>query len=146
MVVKSNCVRALLLFATLLSLGMQSGCGREEREQIAAAVGADSVQDVTTSVSSKIGQGKFQEAREEGEAFLDGDADSGGRLAWLLAQACAQLGDRDQAIAYVSQAIKARVVDGVQVMAEPMLGPIHADIRLVPLAAGIAPTANNTRP
>ena len=93
MVVKSNSMRALLLVAALLSLGVQSGCGREEREQIAAAVGAASLQDVTTSVSAKSGQGKFKEAREEGEDFLEGDADTGGRFAWLLARACAQLGD-----------------------------------------------------
>lgn len=127
----------LLLGAASLAAATLAGCGNEEREQIVAAVGIQPLLDVRASVAAKIDNGKFMEARQEAEAFLNGGVDKSGRLAWALAKACAQLGDHDRALGYVVQAVNAGAVSNLQVMDEPLLGPLHSDMRLVSIAASV---------
>ena len=127
----------LLLAALTMAAGILAGCGHEEDEQIVASGGMHTLLDVRSSVAAKIGNGKFMEAREEGEAFLNGGADKSGRLAWALAKACAQLGDHDRALGYVVQAVNAGAVSNIQVMDEPLLGPLHSDLRLASIAASV---------
>ncbi|RJG21294.1 hypothetical protein [Massilia cavernae] len=128
-------LRALLLVVAGALLATQSGCGKDEKEQIAAAIGIQSVQDVRTSVATKIASGEYAKARQEGEAFLNGSSDRSGQLAWMLAKACAQSGGHDRALGYVIQALNAGAVSRAQIMDEPLLLPLHADTRLAAIAA-----------
>lgn len=142
MILKSNFARTVVI-ATLLSLsGLMAGCDKQ-RATLAAAIQPRDAQQVTATLNQMLAEGKFKEARTEGESFLSGNQDSTGQLAWALAKASAQLGDRDAAIKYASRAVAEHAVSGVDVMVEPMLEPVRTDIRLVALAAGTTGIASS---
>jgi tetratricopeptide (TPR) repeat protein len=127
--------------ASLLVVGgLTAGCDKQ-RETLAAAIQPRTVQQVTATANQKLAEGKFQDARTEGERFLANKPDPTGQLAWVLAKACAQLGEHASAIKYASQALAAHAVSGIDVMAEPMLEPVRTDLRLVALAAGTSESA-----
>ena len=138
MLSKSNTLRLTAVLLTLALAALSAGCGQARRE-IAAAIRPASAQDVLKTVRQKIADGNFKGAREAGEAFLGGNSDGTGLLAWELSKACVQLGDNEQGIRFVEQAIRARAVSGIDLMSEPMLEPVRSDPRLVGLAAGLAP-------
>lgn len=135
MTLKSNFARAMLVASLAPLFGLTGGCDKQ-RETLASAIQPRSAQQVTATVNQKLAEGKFKEARSEGESFLAGSQDASGQLAWALAKACAQLADQDAAIKYASQAVAAHAVSTVDLMVEPMLEPVRTDIRLVALAAG----------
>jgi hypothetical protein len=128
---------SLLAFAAILFL--TAGCD-QAREKMAAAIKPVTVEEVTVEVNEKIDQEKFEEARIEGERFLDGKADASGALAWAIAKSCAQTGDYDKAIRYAEQALGTHAVTAPQAMAEPLMEPVRNDIRFVSLLAGIGGT------
>jgi hypothetical protein len=127
---------ALCLMLALAALS--TGCEQARRE-IAAAISPDSTPNILKKVRQKIADGHFKAARDEGEAFLDRQIEDTGVLAWELSKACVQLGDNEQALRFVEQAIRARVVSGIDLLSEPMLEPLRNDPRLAALAAGLAP-------
>jgi hypothetical protein len=106
------------------------------RESIAAAVRPASAQDVAASVHRKVEEGKFKEAHEEGSAFLAAKADSAGIVAWQTARASAQAGLADDAIRFATLAVRAHALAAVDLMAEPLLAPVHTDPRLLALVTG----------
>lgn len=119
-----------------ITVALTTGCD-QARQEIANAIKPVTIEDVIVTVNENVRLGKFKEAQTEGEAFLAGKEDSSGRLAWELAKACAQSGELDLAIKYVSQALKANAVNGPQAMVEPLLEPIRTDLRFVSLLVGI---------
>jgi hypothetical protein len=143
MILKSNFARTIVTAGLLSLFGLTAGC-EKQREALASAIQPRNVQQVTATANQKLAEGKFKEARTESESFLSSNQDLTGQLAWVLAKACAQLGDADSAINYARQAVAAHAVSGVDVMVEPMLEPIRTDIRLVALAAGTTESAATT--
>lgn len=135
-----NCYWSSLLIISAV-LFLATGCD-QAREKVAAAIKPTTVEAVTVAVNEKIDQQKFKQAQAEGEKFLDGKADESGYLAWAIAKASAQIGDHDLAITYTEQALRANAVTGPQAMAEPLMEPVHTDIRFVSLLAGIGVTQN----
>lgn len=134
---KSYCCRKWFgLALTSLVLVLIPGCD-QIREKMAAAIKPKTIESVTVAVNEKIEQGKYKLAQTEGEEFLQGKDDSTGRLAWALAKASAQSGESDLAIKYLGQALKANVVTGPQAMAEPLLEPVHTDLRFVKMLVGV---------
>jgi hypothetical protein len=138
MLSKSNTLRLSVMFFTLVLAALSAGC-EQARRDIAAALSPPTVQDVVKNVRQKIADGNFRAAREHGEAFLGEHGDATGLLAWELSKACVQLGDNEQGIRFVEQAIRARAVSGIDLMSEPMLEPVRSDQRLLAFAAGMAP-------
>jgi hypothetical protein len=121
-------------FALLLGAGgFLAGCD-DARERLATAVRPASAQDVAAAVRRQVGEGKFKEAHDTGADFLAARADAGGGVAWETAKASAQAGLADDAIRYATLALRANAIDGVALMAEPLLSPVHTDPRLVALA------------
>lgn len=137
MLSKSNFRRSAFCLL-LASAALLTGCEQVRRE-IAAAFSPHSTPNTLKNVRQKIANGQFKAAREEGEAFLARQVEDTGVLAWELSKACVQLGDNEQAIRFVEQAIRARVVSGIDLLSEPMLEPLRNDPRLAALAAGLAP-------
>lgn len=142
MTFRSNFARTILVTSLLSLFGLAAGCDKQ-RETLASAIQPRNAQQVAASANQKLTEGKFKEARTEGESFLAGGPDATGQLAWALAKACAQLGDHDAAIQYATQAVASHAVSSVDVMVEPMLEPVRTDVRLVALAAGTADTASS---
>lgn len=142
---RSNFARTILMASLLPLFGLTAGCDKQ-RETLASAIQPRNAQQVTATVNQKLAEGKFKEARSEGQSFLAGGQDPSGQLAWALAKACAQLGDQDAAIKYAGQAVGAHAVATVDLMVEPMLEPVRTDIRLVALAAGTTETASGPSP
>lgn len=136
--------RTIVLASLLPVLGLTAGCDKQ-RESVAAAIQPRTAQQVTATVNQLLAEGKFKEARADGESFLSGKAPAG-PLAWALAKACAQLGDHDAAIQYASRAVADHAVTGVDVMSEPLLEPVRTDVRLLAFAAGTTDTATSTSP
>lgn len=125
-------------FALCLVLAMAAlatGCDQARRE-IAAVISPDSAADTLKNVRQKIADGHFKAARDLGEAYLAQRKEETGMLAWELSKACVQLGDNEQALRFVEQAVRARVVSGIDLLSEPMLEPLRNDPRLAALAAG----------
>jgi hypothetical protein len=125
---------ALCLVLALAALS--AGC-EQSRQAIATAISTDHASNTLRNVRQKIADGQYKAARDEGEAFLEGHAEATKMLTWELAKACVQLGDNERAIYLVEQAIRARVVSGVDLLSEPMLEPLRNDPRLAVLAAGM---------
>ncbi|HEX9171462.1 MAG TPA: hypothetical protein VF861_02260 [Telluria sp.] len=135
MLPKSNFRRSALCLMLALA-ALSAGCG-QARQAIATAIGADNAPDTLRNVRQKIADGQYKAARDEGEAFLEGHTETTKMLAWELAKASVQLGDNERAIYLVEQAIRARVVTGVDLLSEPMLEPLRNDPRLALLAGGM---------
>jgi hypothetical protein len=112
-----------------------AGCD-DARERLATAVRPAGAQDVAAALRQQLGEGKFKEAHDAGADFLAKRTDAGGVVAWETAKASAQAGLADDAIRYATLALRANAVDGVGLMAEPLLSPVHTDPRLVALATG----------
>jgi hypothetical protein len=142
MAFSSNVARTILVAGLLALVGLTAGCDKQ-RESLASAIAPRTAQQVTAAVNQQLADGKFKEARTDGESFLAGSQDPTGQLAWALAKASAQLGDADATIKYASQAVAARAVSNVDLMAEPMLEPVRTDLRLVSLAAGTTAGVSN---
>jgi hypothetical protein len=138
----SGVARTILIASVLSLTGLTAGCDKQ-RESLASAIAPRTAQQATATVNQRLAEGKFKEARTDGESFLTGSQDPTGQLAWALAKACAQLGDTDSTIKYASQALAARAVANVDLMAEPMLEPVRTDLRLVALAAGTNASGGN---
>jgi hypothetical protein len=141
---KSNTLRVSVVFLTLVLGALSAGC-EQARRDIAAVISPATAQDVLKNVRQKIADGNFKAARDEGEGFLGANSDATGLLAWELSKACVQLGDNEQGIRFVEQAIRARAVSGIDLMSEPMLEPVRSDPRLLALGAGLAPTPGAAR-
>jgi hypothetical protein len=125
---------------------LAAGCDKQ-RESLASAIQPRTAQQVAATANQLLGEGKFKEARTEGESFLAGNQDITGQLSLALAKASAQLGDTDVAVTYAIRAVAAGALAGVDLMAEPMLEPIRTDIRFVTLATGAtAPATTPAQP
>lgn len=120
---------SLLVAAALLLSG---GCDKA-REQIAAAVKPKTAADVTILVNEQIGKLDFAQAKAEGESFLAANDDASGQLPFAVAKACSQLHDIDCALARMGQALKAGALSAEQVISEPLLEPVLADVRFLAL-------------
>jgi hypothetical protein len=144
MLSKSN-LRLSAFCLTLALCALSTGCEQARRE-IAAVISPETARDTLKNVRQKIADGNFRAARHLGEAFLASQSDDTGVIAWELSKACVQLGDNEQGIRFVEQAIRARVVSGIDLLSEPMLEPVRSDPRLMALAAGLAPVAGAVIP
>lgn len=138
---KVACLRLIVLLPIVL--GLVTGCD-EAREKVAAALKPRTTEDVAASVNEKIGRKDYSQARLEGVEYLNGKDDPTGKLAWALAKACAQTGDRDLAIKYTGQALQSNLITPAEAMSEPLLEPVREDIRFVSLLAGTAPPEDKT--
>lgn len=134
MLPKSKLSRSALCLMLAMA-ALATGCEQARRE-VAAAISPDSAPDTLKNVRQKIADGHFKAARELGEAYLTRQIGETGMLAWELSKTCVQLGDNDQALRFVEQAVRARVVSGLDLLSEPMLEPLRNDPRLAALAAG----------
>lgn len=139
--IKAATSRLILLIPIVLAL--TTGCD-SAREKVAAAIKPVTVEEVTASVNEKIGRREYSQARTEGSAYLNDKGDPSGKLAWALAKACAQTGDRDQAIKYVEQALKANAITTADAMGEPLLEPLRDDTRFVALLGGASSSDSAT--
>jgi hypothetical protein len=130
-------LRLSALCLTLALAALSTGC-EQARQGIAAVINPNTAADTLKNVRQKIADGHFKAARDQGEAFLASHGDDTGVLAWELSKACVQLGDNEQAIRFVQQAIRARAISGIDLLSEPMLEPLRNDPHLAALAAGLA--------
>lgn len=133
----SKLVHAAALSAIVGLMSLTAGCGVEVGAQIASAILPADAHDVTASVNQKISEGKYKEAQDEGMDFLEDHEDESGQLAWALARASAGLSNHNLAVKYAGKAYKAGAVSTVQLMSEPMLAPVRAEIRITLLHPGI---------
>lgn len=136
----SKLVHSAAISALVGLMSLQAGCGTEVGAQIASAILPANAHDVTASVNQKISEGKYKEAQDEGMDFLKDHKDESGQLAWALARASAGLSNNNLAVRYAGMAYKAGAVSAVQLMSEPMLAPVRAEIRITLLHPGINAT------
>lgn len=131
--------RSMLLTSGVLALcaalPLLSGCDAA-RNNLAAAIKPASAAEAASALRQQIAEKKFAEASTEGARFLEDKQDTAGVVAWETAKASAQAGKLDDAIRYAGLAVKGGTVSGVDLMSEPLLEPVRADIRFVTLATG----------
>ena len=141
--------RSMLLTSGFLalcaSMPLLSGCDGA-RETLASAIKPVGATEVASALRQQIAQGKFADASRDGAGFLKDKSDTGGVVAWETAKASAQAGKLDDAIRYAGLAVEGGTVSGIDLMSEPLLEPVHTDIRFVTLATSDGGAAQATLP